>query len=535
MKRLHGMVLRMLPGPFFGWLGTLMFLLLMQFLIDKLPDLAGKGLSVWIIAEVISYSLAYMLVLAVPMSVLLATLMAFGQLADSNAYAAAKSAGISLLGLVWPVLVVGLLVSGGMVYFNNVLLPESNFRAKNLWRDIRVKKPGFALAEGVFYEQLDDHALLVQEIPSDSSGLLREVTIYDYTGGVRAQTVIKAERGRLRSNAGGTRIHLTLHDGEIHRKSGSGDERYERLRFDTHRLTLELPGSNFRRGALREDYRSDRTTPTLQMMRHVDSLRTALTAERRQVRRLNRTLWATPADTTAPGKTPPADAPADTTSTTPEPPTQLPPSSEARSLRGSAAPAARAVALSEHRAGGAPSERAPNEATKPARPDTLPPRPARYATAGLSKDDTRSTYMQALRAAREVRSGINDQERSLTWTERKADHYQVEIYKKSSMAVACFLFVLIGIPLGLSIGRGSLGTAGAIALGIFLFYWVTLVLGEKAADRNVLPPWVGMWATNTVMGMVGAGLMSYVALDLRATPPLRKRLWGWLKSWKVAS
>lgn len=520
MKRLHGMVLRKLPGPFFGWLGTLLFLLLMQFLIEKLPDLAGKGLSVALIAEVIAYSLAYMLVLAVPMSVLLATLMAFGGLVESKAFAAAKSSGISLFQIVWPVLVLGLGVSGGMVYFNNVVLPEANFRQKNLWRDIRVKKPGFALQPGIFYEELDDHAILVEKIPSDSSGVLRDVTVYDYTGGARQQTTIKARRGRLRSKAGGTRIHLTLFDGEIHRSSGSAD-RYERLRFQTHELTLKLPNTNFDRGALREDYRSDRTTPTLQMIRHVDSLRTTLAGMRRTARRLNHALWAAPPDTASP-----QEAPSDTAG--PEPPTRLPPSSEEAAARRAPSSPARAAALRQEE-----DDRAEDASPDDARPDTLPPRPARYATQGLSERETRTTYQRATRSAREVRSELSDMERELTWTDRKVANYQVEIYKKSSMAVACFLFVLVGIPLGLSLRGGSLGTAAGIALGIFIFYWVTLGLGEKAADRGALPPGVGMWAANAVLLVVGLWLMAYVALDLRATPPLRKRLWQWVKKLQV--
>jgi lipopolysaccharide export system permease protein len=515
MKRLHGMVLRKLPGPFFGWLGTLLFLLLMQFLIEKLPDLAGKGLSVALIAEVIAYSLAYMLVLAVPMSVLLATLMAFGGLVESKAFAAAKSSGVSLLQLVWPVLVLGLAVSGGMAYFNNVVLPEANFRQKNLWRDIRVKRPGFALRPGVFYEELDDHALLVEEIPPDSSGVLRDVTIYDYTGEAREQTTIKAQRGRLRSKAGGTRIHLTLFDGEVHRSAQSSG-RYKRLRFQTHELTLELPNTNFERDALREDYRSDRTTPTLQMIRHVDSLRTALAEMRRTARRLNRSLWAPAADTSAP-----REAPGDTAA--PEPPARLPPSDEAAGRR--TPPPTRSAAVRQK------DDRKKDRAEE-ARTDTLPPSPSRYATQGLSDREARSTYLRAMRAAREVRSELSDMERALTWTDRQADNYQVEIYKKSSMAVACFLFVLVGIPLGLSLRGGSLGTAAGIALGIFIFYWVTLGLGEKAADRGVLSPWIGMWAANAVLAVVGTWLMVYVALDLHATPPLRKRLWDWVSSFE---
>ena len=89
--------------------------------------------------------------------------------------------------------------------------------------------------------------------------------------------------------------------------------------------------------------------------------------------------------------------------------------------------------------------------------------------------------------------------------------------------------MLIGAPLGLSIRRGGLGTVGALALGIFLFYWITLVQGEKLADRNYLDPWIGMWIANIIMSIIGLWLILYVSLDLRATPPLRKRFMAWIK------
>ena len=84
------MILRMLPGPMLGWLVVLMFLLVMQFLIKYLPQLVGKGLPVGAIAELVVYNLAYMVVLAVPMAALIATLMAFGKLAETNAYVVIK-------------------------------------------------------------------------------------------------------------------------------------------------------------------------------------------------------------------------------------------------------------------------------------------------------------------------------------------------------------------------------------------------------------------------------------------------------------
>ncbi|MFW5955493.1 MAG: LptF/LptG family permease, partial [Rhodothermales bacterium] len=180
MKRLHFMILRMLPGPFIGWLLVIMFLLLMQFLMKYLPDIAGKGLPYTVVFELVAYNLAYMLVLAVPMAVLVSFLMVYGRLAETRAYVVIKSSGISFLRVVWPTMLLGLLLTGGMIHFNNVILPEANFRARNLWQDIRKKKPAFDLQAGSLYQGLNRYSILVQQIDSDED-LLHDVVIYDYT------------------------------------------------------------------------------------------------------------------------------------------------------------------------------------------------------------------------------------------------------------------------------------------------------------------------------------------------------------------
>ena len=154
----------MLPGPFFGWLATLMFLLIMQFLIRYLPDLVGRGLPLLVIFEIVIYNLAYMVVLAVPMSVLIATLMTFGKLAEENVYAVLKSAGVNVIQIAWPVMIMSILVAACMAQFNSKILPAANYKASSLWKDIRKKKPGFELNAGVFYDGISDYSILVQEI-----------------------------------------------------------------------------------------------------------------------------------------------------------------------------------------------------------------------------------------------------------------------------------------------------------------------------------------------------------------------------------
>lgn len=466
------MILRMLPGPILGWLGTLMFLLLMQFLIKYLPDIAGKGLPFRVIVELIAYNLAYMVVLAVPMSILIGTMMVFGKLSESRAYVVIKSAGISPIQLIWPTLVASIFLTVGMTYFNNVVLPEANFRARNLWQDIRQKRPGFELREGVFYEGLNKYSILVQNI-SGNTDVLQDVLIYDYTGEQRLQTIIKARQGRIKAVEHRPEIELTLFNGEVHRllKNTTPDvaERYERLAFDRYRMRLDVSDFSFERTSPTEGYRSDRTMRTDDMVGLVDSLEMSIAASRKKLLEHGLTLMDLPVHR-------------------PEGREELP----------------------------LPSPEAAEEGARK--------RSRRPAAADLDPQHYRVVFDAAVSKARTARSLIDDTRRNIEWEQQRADRFRVEIHKKFSIAIACIIFALIGAPLGLSIRRGGLGTVGILSTGIFLFYWVTLVQGEKMADRGFLDPWVGMWIANLVMTVLGLWLMVYVTMDLRATTPLRRRL-----------
>ncbi len=458
----------MLPGPFFGWLAILMFLLVMQFLIRYLPDLIGRGLPLTVLFEIVLYNLAYMVVLAVPMSVLIATLMTFGKLAEANVYTVLKSAGVSLLQLIWPVLIASVAVTLCMTKFNSEILPAANYRASSLWKDIRRKKPGFELTPGIFYNGISNYNILVQELPPETNDLI-DVTIYDNSKDRRERIVIKAKRGELITLRNGEQVELILQEGEMHRvipgRTRNAPPRYERLVFAKHRMTLDLSELSFERSSTKDGYRSDRTMPTQLMVQYVDSLETSIQEQREGLydqgtKWLSDSTFQAPTDQPTPLPNPPADA-------------------EAR-------------------------------ATK------------RVALAGLSAEAQARIYENALNTLRDARTRVDNIQRSIGWESERADRYRVEIHKKFSIAVACIIFSLIGIPLGLSIRRGGLGAVGGTALGIFMFYWVTLVQGEKLADRGFLIPWVGMWGANLVMFTISVIILLYVLLDLRARPLFRR-------------
>ncbi|MEM6784862.1 MAG: LptF/LptG family permease [Bacteroidota bacterium] len=450
LRTLHWTLLRSLPIPLIGSFTTLMFLLLMQFLIRHLPDLVGRGLPLGVLVELVAYSLAYMVTLAVPMSVLIATLAAFGKLAESRAYLVVKSSGISLLQVAWPVLIFGFVMTTGMSYFNNVMLPEANFRMGGLWRDIRDKKPGFQLEAGTFFTELKGYSIFVEDAPADSNELLG-VRVFDHSGGSSERRTIAAASATLASL--GDRLELTLFDGEIHQMrtqreaAGRGlaqtVERYERLQFDRHRMTLDLTDLSFERRDRSNSDRSDRTMQTVQMIAVVDSLDRAV--------------------------------------------------------------AQRLTDLRERVA----TDLADVDDAPPARPDSTVADTLTVAhpvLVGLSRDDATQVYDAAMQRVRMLRSESDQTMNAVSWEAQRADRYRVEIYKKFSIAMACVVFVLVGIPLGLAIPRVGIGVVGALAVFLFLFYWVTLNQGEKLADRGLLEPWLGMWVANVLVGAGGLAL-----------------------------
>ena len=156
-------ILRAHIGPFAFSLMTLMFVFLLQFIMKFIDHNVGKGLTPWVIMELIALSLAWMLVLAVPMSVLVATLMAFGELSSGNEITAMKASGMSTYRMLLPVLAGALVVGLALLWFNNDVLPDANHRLRTLTIDIQRKKPTINLRNGIFSQDIPGYSILVRK------------------------------------------------------------------------------------------------------------------------------------------------------------------------------------------------------------------------------------------------------------------------------------------------------------------------------------------------------------------------------------
>ena len=270
MMLLYRYILRAHAGPFIFSLVTLMFIFLLQFIMKFIDQLVGKGLTPWVIIELIALSLAWMLVLAVPMSVLVATLMAFGDLSSRNEITAMKAGGVSIYRMMVPVLAAALVVGGILLWFNNSVLPESNYRLKALTTDIRRKKPTIALVNGVFSQDIPGYSLLVRNVAKTTNDL-EGVTIYDYSDPTR-NVLITAEQGTISFSPDYRKILMYLERGEIHELDLQEMKSYRKIRFTKHRIAMRVEDFDFERSQTSAFSRGDREMGAWEMLRVVDSL-----------------------------------------------------------------------------------------------------------------------------------------------------------------------------------------------------------------------------------------------------------------------
>ncbi len=263
-------LLRAHAGPFLFSVATLMFLFVLQFVMKFIDQLVGKGLTPWVITEFVILNLSWMLVLAVPMSVLVATLMAFGDLSSKNEITAFKAGGASIYRMMLPVLLTSAVIAVGLVLFNNHVLPESNHRLKALTIDIRRKKPTLTLNAGIFSQDISGYSILVRKT-FEKTNDLEGITLYDYTD-PSLNVTITAETGRISFSPDYRKLVMDLWNGEIHELDLTKMWSYRRIRFTTHRIVMDVQGFDFERSSESFISRGDREMSAQAMRLIVDSL-----------------------------------------------------------------------------------------------------------------------------------------------------------------------------------------------------------------------------------------------------------------------
>ena len=220
--------------PFLLSVAVITTVLFLQFLIRAVDRFLGKGLDVFTIFEYLYLNLAWIIALSVPMSLLISSVMTFGRMAQQNEITALKSAGVNLYNIIKPAILFGSLVGIGLCLFNNFILPEMNYNARLLARDIYKKKPELSIEPGYFVDMIPQYTMIVKEMDGKD---FKDVKIFSKNQ-KSEQTTIYANQGSLSSD--GNMITIDLMDGEIHEIDLSDYDYYRKIKFKTHQIMISM-------------------------------------------------------------------------------------------------------------------------------------------------------------------------------------------------------------------------------------------------------------------------------------------------------
>jgi len=443
MGVLNRYLIRSHTGPFLFALSAITGLLFLNTIALRMESLVGKGLPWSVLGRFVLLSLPHTIALSLPMAVLVAVLYAFSELTEHNEITALAAGGIRPARVLVPLLVMGAMATGVMLYFNNSVLPNANHQLKNLLVDIARKSPTFELREGVVNQIRTDndrvsYFLTAQRI-DPKANTLDDVTIYDRNNPTH-ERITYAARGTMAFNAQRTDLFLTLYDGQVLEIQGDRKGGFQRLYFQRQVIPMRGVGDvlNEQMGGTE---RSDREMDFADLRKNEKEKNQEAVRLRDQSR-----SDAMDAVKAALG---------------------LPSADD--SLAGAAA--------TVHRGPGA-------------RPGGSGGRPV------LSTRGTDPLTQGAIVTARTKYTRVET-------LEEQADRYRTQLHKMWAIPFACLVFALIGPPLALRFPRGGVGMVVAASSGIFAIYYVGLISGESLADRGVASPVWSMWISDVVFAVIG--------------------------------
>ena len=248
--------------PFLLSLGVITTVLFLQFLIRAIDRFLGKGLDVWIILEYLYLNLAWIIALSVPMSLLISTVMTYGRMSQDNEITALKAAGVSVFSIIKPAVLFGGFVGLVLCLFNNFVLPDMNYHARLLARDIYQKSPELTIEPGYFINTIPQYSMIVREMEGNN---FKDVKIFSKYSGTE-QVTIYADKGKLTSKE--DIIILDLENGEIHEIDLEDYNHYRRIKFLTHQITIPIDDLLLNRN--NESVRTDREMKVSEMIQKIE-------------------------------------------------------------------------------------------------------------------------------------------------------------------------------------------------------------------------------------------------------------------------
>ncbi|MEI6681463.1 MAG: LptF/LptG family permease [Bacteroidota bacterium] len=442
MKRLDRFILKSYLGPLVMTFFISLFILLMQFLWKYIDDLVGKGLEWYIIVKLLFYASSTFVPLALPLSILLSSLMMFGNLGEHYELVSMKAAGVSLSRIMRPLIIVSIFISALAFYFSNVILPIANLKFLSLLYDVREKKLAFNLKEGVFYNGIEGFVIRVEKKEKDGN-TIRTVMVYDHTKHLGNVSLTTAEWGRMELSPDKRFLVFRLFNGtnyeeRVDLRGNEVTRPFQRTRFTEQYQMFDLSAFQLTRtdeSLFKKNYEMQNVN---QLSHSIDSIKGQLAEERKsyELQFMNNLPFY---------------------------------AKDTMKVR----------------------IKGPAITFNPSVVYNFKPR-ERYNILESARN-----YAKAAKQILESSQDALDLKSKLVYK------HQIVYHKKFSFSIACFLLFFIGAPLGAIIRKGGLGMPAVVSTLFFILFWVISFVGEKYAAEGVVPPWQGIWFASAVLMPIG--------------------------------
>ncbi len=459
MKKIHLLILKSFIRPFIVTFFIVMFVLLMLFLFKYIDDLIGKGFEWYVILELLAYQSAVQISMAMPLSMLLSSIMTFGNLGESYELVAIKAAGISLRKAMTPLFILVGLFSGGAFLFSDYILPVVILKMGALLYDVRIKQADFLIKPGIFNNTIPGYSIRAKGKSRDGK-ILYDLMIYDHKSSSTASNILLAKEGYIYNSPDNNSMILKLKDGVRYEDSRARNAKVYNPRQQFTRFHFEETEQKFDMSAFqmkRTDenlFKSHHAMLNLKQLKHyTDSNVLQMDSLRNTVFREVQTYY---------------------------------------------------YYFNDY------------YTVKNGTPVTTPITYAKYDQSfveTIPKDKRTTAINHAMNQARYIKDVLNTKNNEDTYYRDKDIRYNIEFQRKFTLAVSCLLLFCIGAPLGAIIRKGGLGLPVVVAIIFFLIYHIISTVSEKSAKEGNIDTFWGMWMAIFVLSPLAIFLAYKAATD----------------------
>lgn len=507
MKKIVNLTIISFVGPFVATFFIVLFTLLMQFLWMYVDDMVGKGLEWYVIGELLFFASASFVPLALPLAVLLSSIMAFGKMAETYELVALKSAGVSLIRIMLPMITVTFCFAIGGFFFSNNVIPVANLKFQSLLWDIRQQRPALDIKQGVFFGGIDNYSIKIDK-KDKASQHIEGVTIYDHTKDNGDAIVITAKSGEMLTTEDKRWLILKLYNGTRYEEmdpnpQGPPSWPANRLNFKSYEIHFDLSQFNLSR-TKEELFKDNHQMLNISQLQYYEDSTTKLRLKKSYDDHFFEAPYFAILRDTARNRFPkPNPAPA--------------PAAAAQVTSAIKKDSAKTASTAKHKTKEKKAADTIKQAKlKPVVPKPLLPvklAPDKLIVENFPASDRRDMISRVLNMTHTLKDVAHSQAEELKTYDELITSYRIEWQRKFSLSLACLTLFFIGAPLGAIIRKGGIGMPTVVALIMFIIFYIISVVGEKSAKEGAISPFLGMWMSTLVLLPTGLYLTYRANID----------------------